>query len=116
MDCKKYCPSNGTEGEAFMEKHCYHCIHDNGDDKICDILMASMAFYKTDERFPSEWTYDDKGKPTCTEYKHWDWGKDDGGNWINPPDTPIDDPNQLCLPFIFDEIGIKKHSPEKELV
>jgi hypothetical protein len=41
-----------------------------------------------------------------------DWDKDDDGNWIEPAPPPIDDPNQLCLPFIFDEIGIKKIETE----
>jgi len=111
---ERYCPSNGTEGEGFMEKFCYHCIHDNGDDKCCDILMRSMAFFKTDKEFPDEWTYDANGKPTCTSHVRFDWGKDDDGNWIQPPKPPTDDPNQLCMPFIFEEIGVPKEI--KELV
>lgn len=67
-----------------------------------------MCLSVTDKNYPDEWTYDEHGKPICTKYKYWDWGRDDDGNWIDP--TPIypDDPNQLCLPFIFDEIGIQK--------
>ena len=105
---EKYCPSNGTEGEYFMEKFCYHCIHDNGDKVICPILMASMSYYPSDPKFPKEWIYDGLGNPTCTNHKRWDWGKDDDGNWIEPPLGPTDDPNQLCFPFIMDEIGVPK--------
>lgn len=114
--CKKYRPSNGTEGDIFMCKFCYQCIYDNNDDVLCDLIMASMEFDVNEKGYPEEWTYDEQGKPTCTKFKYWNWGRDDNGYWIKPPEPPIDDQNQLCLPFIFDEIGIKKHSPQKELV
>ena len=108
---KKYCPSNGTEGMAFTEHFCDHCInqHPNPDHKKqCMILCRSMCYSVNDERFPEEWTYDDNGQPTCTAWKKWDWGRDDDGNWIEPPEPPIDDPNQLCFPFLFDELNIKQ--------
>lgn len=110
---KKYRPSNGTEGEYFMDKYCGHCIHDNGDNKVCDIMMRSMCFDIEEKEYPEEWTYDENDKPTCTAWKKWDWGRDDDGNWIEPVIPPPDDPNQLCLPFIFDELGIPK--PERTL-
>jgi len=40
--------------------------------------------------------------------EEWDWGRDDDGNWIAPLETPPDDPNQLCFPFLFDELEILK--------
>lgn len=118
---KKYCPSNGTEGMWFTGEFCEHCINEkfmhtqtNGDLQ-CNILDRTLLFDPDDKEYPEEWTYDDKGKPTCTSYKHWDWGRDgDDDGWNEPPPIYPDDPNQLCLPFIFDEIGIEK--TENELV
>lgn len=112
---KKYRPSNGTEGEYFMESHCYQCIHDNGNDKICDILMRSMFCGIEDKEYPEEWTYDESGKATCTAWKKWDWGRDGDPN---DPDNPnyrppdIDNPAQLMMPFIFDEIGVSKYKEQ----
>lgn len=108
---EKYRPSNGTEGECFMEHHCYHCIHDNGKDKICDILTRSMCCDKTDKEYPEEWTYEESGRATCTSWKKWDWGRDGDPN---DPDNPnyrppdLDNPNQLLFPFLFDELKIPK--------
>lgn len=102
---KKYRPSNGTEGEIFMNNYCDHCIHEKWShtqchgDKQCDIL--STAFI-TGEYVP-EWIYNENGKPTCTAYQYWNWGNDNDG-W-NEPEEPIPvSPNQLCLPFIFEEL------------
>ena len=111
---KKYRPSNGTEGEGFIDHFCYNCIHGKyehtGDlnDKPCDILSRSFMHDLKDKEYPEEWTYDESGNPTCTAWKKWDWGRDDDGNFINPDPPPPDDPNQLCMPFIFDELEINK--------
>lgn len=106
---KRYRPSNGTEGEYFMEDFCYNCIHEkwthtqNDADKKCDILSRTLIYDTEDPEYPEEWQYDDAGNPTCTSHKHWDWGNDrDGVN--EPPPEPVDDPNQLVMPFIVDEI------------
>lgn len=118
--CKKYRPSNGTEGMWFMECHCFQCIHENPNPELkpkCDIITASMCFDVNEKEYPKEWIYGEDGKPTCTKFFKWDWGNDGDPNDRDNPKAPIpEDPNQLCLPFIFDEIGIKKHSPQKELV
>ena len=106
---QKYRPSNGTEGECFMEDFCYQCIHEkwshtqNDADKQCDILSRTLYLGTDDENYPSEWQYDDNDHPTCTAYKHWDWGNDRDG-WNEPPPEPVDAPNQLVMPFILDEI------------
>lgn len=111
---KKYRPSNGTEGEGFIDHFCYNCIHGKyehtGDlnDKPCDILSRSFMHDLKDKEYPEEWTYDEDGNPTCTAWKKWDWGRDDDGNFINPELPPPDDPRQLCMPFIFDELQINK--------
>ena len=109
---KPYQPSNGSEGMVFTDKYCMNCLHcdpDPNGKKQCDILCASMCFSVNEEGYPKEWVYDENDKPSCTSWQKWDWGKD--GDPDNPqnPKAPIqDDPNQLCMPFIFDELGIEK--------
>ena len=114
MPIKKYRPSNGDEGMWFTSTHCDHCINQHPDPdnkKQCNILMRTMCYDTHEKEYPEEWTYDDKDKPSCTAYVKWDWGKDDDGNYIEPPPPP--DPNQLCMPFIFDELNIPKSITEK---
>lgn len=109
---KKYRPSNGSEGDWFISTFCYNCIHGKyehtGDtnDKPCEIISLSMCHTTDEKEYPEEWQYNDQGNPCCTAFIKWDWGMDDDGNWIDPPPIYPEDPNQLCLPFIFDEIGI----------
>ena len=108
---KKYCPSNGTEGMIFVSKFCEQCIHEkfmhtqNENDKKCDIFSRTLIHDVTDKEYPLEWQYDENGNPTCTSFVKWDWGSEDDEDGLNepPPDIP-DDPNQLVLPFILDEI------------
>lgn len=116
MNCgQPYRPSNGTEGDWFMSKFCSNCIYGKyehtGDinDNPCEIANRAWLFDLSDEGYPEEWIYGHDGKPTCTTFKKWDWGRDDDGNWIDPPPQYPDDPNQLTLPFIFDELEIKRH-------
>ena len=115
---KKYRPSNGDEGIWFASAFCANCIHGKyehtGDvnDNPCEIFTASFCLDIEDKDYPDELTYDDQGKPTCTAFKKWDWGRDDDGNFNDPPPEVPDDPNQLCLPFIFEEIGIEQMEPE----
>jgi hypothetical protein len=110
---RKYRPSNGSEGCWFIEKYCYNCIHGkyehtgNTEDKPCEISTLSFMLDIDDKDYPEEWQYDDQGKPCCTAFRKWDWGRDDDGNWIDPPPVYPDDPNQLCFPFILEEIGVK---------
>jgi hypothetical protein len=117
MSQKSYRPSNGTEGMWFCAKFCDRCIHGRyehtGDvnDNPCEILTASFMCDINDPLYPKEWVYDSEGEPTCTAWKKWDWGRDDDGNWVDPPLFPpdTDNPNQLVMPFIFDELNIKDH-------
>jgi len=107
----KYQPSNGSEGVWFIGKFCDHCLHQHPDpdnDKQCMILCRTMCYNVNDPEYPEEWQYDKDGKPVCTAFQKWDWDQDDDGNWIEPTPVPPDDPNQLCLPFIFDELNIPK--------
>lgn len=104
---KLYRPSNGTEGEYFMAEHCYQCIHENpkADAKPkCEIITLVMCFDTKDKEYPKEWCYDENGDPTCTKFTKWDWGNDDDGQKLPPAPVP-DDPNQLCMPFIIDEVN-----------
>jgi hypothetical protein len=112
---RKYRPSNGTEGMGFTEHFCDRCINQHPDPnnpKQCMILCKTMIYDLKDKEYPEEWTYDENGRPTCTAWKKWDWGRDDDGNWMEPPEPPTDDPNQLCFPFLFDELNIKQHGRE----
>lgn len=113
---QSFCPSNGTEGMIFVDAFCCNCIHekfchtqDHADMK-CDIFSRTMLHRPGEPGYPEEWQFDKDGWPICTAWKKWDWGRDDDGNFIDPPPVYPDDPNQLCLPFIFDEIGINEVS------
>ncbi len=116
-ECRKYRPSNGTEGMGFIETYCANCIHENPNPELkpnCDILSRTMWYGVNDKEYPTEWVYNEDNKPCCTEFKKWDWGNDGDPNDRDNPKAPVpDDPNQLCFPFIFDEIGIKE--PQKQL-
>ena len=57
----KYRPSNGTEGEFFMERWCYRCRHDSAPDDFCPILATTMAFDVDDPEYPSEWVQNEDG-------------------------------------------------------
>lgn len=106
---RKYQPSNGTEGMIFCERFCDQCLNQHPDpnhERQCMILCRTMVYDTNDKEYPEEWIYDDSGKPTCTAFIKWDWDRDDDGNWIEPIPVPPDDPNQLVMPFIFEEMGI----------
>lgn len=119
---KLYRPSNGSEGDWFIDKFCANCIHGKyehtGDvnDKPCKICSFSMAFDTKDKEYPKEWVYDENDKPICTAFVKWDWGKDDNGNWNDPPPIIPDDPDQLCLPFMIEEINQNTQENKKQLV
>jgi hypothetical protein len=109
---KSYKPLTSTEGERFMSEHCYQCIHENPNQEAngprCDIMTNSMIFCLNDKEYPKEWIYE-YNEPTCTAWVKWDWGRDgDPTDTDNPNHRPPEDPNQLCLPFIFDELNIKQ--------
>ena len=72
-----YQPSNGTEGEMFMEKFCYRCRWDqafqrsqSGEDG-CPIVVATMTHNPGDTFYPLEWISDNAtGKnPRCTAFE-----------------------------------------------
>jgi hypothetical protein len=58
---KKYRPSNGTEGAAFMDRFCDRCKReakyrrtDDGSDG-CPIIAKTMGYDIDDPEYPSEW-------------------------------------------------------------
>lgn len=106
-------PSNGTEGIIFHDAFCARCIHEKfmhtqcHGDLQCDILNRSLLFDKAEKGYPIEMQYNNEGWPVCINWKQWDWGSDDDDNGPNePPSVYPDDPNQLCFPFLFDELEI----------
>lgn len=65
MKDKLYLPSNGTEGDSFIEMWCAKCIRDTtyrGGLTCCNILSNTMVIGKV-----KQWIYKD-GVPTCTSF------------------------------------------------
>ncbi|MFZ5566707.1 MAG: hypothetical protein ACOY95_06865 [Pseudomonadota bacterium] len=70
---KRYEPSNGTEGEIFMDEWCRTCqrdramregldIDDCDDNELCTIVAASFRGEA------EEWVYGMDGQPMCKAY------------------------------------------------
>ncbi len=108
---KPYQPSNGTEGMWFMEEYCMNCLHCDPDPngrKQCEVMCAAMCYNIDEPKYPKEWVYDENDHASCSKWQKWDWSNDGDPDDRDNPKAPIpENPNQLCLPFIFDEIGIK---------
>lgn len=78
---KKYQPSNGTEGDFFMQDFCYRCKHYDPDaclgsgdcTKIDDtgmsILCKTVWMDVKEEGYPEEWQYGEDGLPRCTAFE-----------------------------------------------
>lgn len=72
---QKYRPSNGSEGEIFMQKHCDVCQKDRAyredpdNGESCHIVVYAFAVDTDDEKYPAEWTYTAEGQPTCTAFE-----------------------------------------------
>lgn len=78
MEARRYRPSNGTSGLAFIEHWCGNCARDlcaNGmkqfddcdEEELCGIVAKTFAFDVDDSEYPSEWCYGDDG-PCCTAF------------------------------------------------
>lgn len=71
---ESYRPSNGTEGEAFMNTWCGKCVRDRArweDDEAdgCEIIANAMALNVDDPSYPREWIISpDHGRPICTAF------------------------------------------------
>lgn len=62
-ETKPYRPSNGMEGECFMERFCCRCKRDakfqetlEADDG-CPIVANTFVYDVTDPKYPKEWVY-----------------------------------------------------------
>lgn len=108
MSREKYRPSNGSEGEWFVEEYCMQCLHCDPDPcgpKQCEILCATLVFGVDEPGYPKEWTYNEKNEPICTKWQKWDWGTDGDPDDSDNPKAPIpDSPLQLKLPIVMNEI------------
>src|SRR5690348_9141088 len=76
---EKYRPSNGTEGELFMEAWCRNCARDKAmnegkdfdecdDNELCQIIADTFHYRVDDSRYPKEWKYGKDGQPCCTAF------------------------------------------------
>lgn len=75
---KPYRPSNGTEGQMFIEAWCANCARDarfkDGEGKGCSILGRTLLFDLSDPLYPVEWiraANDDEwpGTARCTAFR-----------------------------------------------
>jgi hypothetical protein len=75
---QKYRPSNGAEGEIFLDAWCSGCARDLAmsqgmpieecdDNQKCDILGRSFLSID-DPAYPTEWQYGADGQPRCTAF------------------------------------------------
>lgn len=61
---ERYRPSNGTEGEIFIETFCFRCQRDAAyqadpeNAEGCPILANSFAYGINDPNYPVEWVRD----------------------------------------------------------
>lgn len=65
-----YQPSNGTEGDIFMERFCFRCSRCPKSPEAnnqCLILGKTFAFNIGDAEYPRQWRYVDD-KPECTSF------------------------------------------------
>lgn len=63
MNTKPYRPSNGTEGDFFIESQCGDCTKREG----CRIVCLTMIYHENDPNYPKEWVSDiDGSNARCT--------------------------------------------------
>jgi hypothetical protein len=98
---KKYRPSNGSEGDWFINKYCMNCTNQKPTGNYtCKILCDTLCYNTSEPEYPAEWIYDERNEPKCTAFVKWDWDNDgDPDDPNNPKAPPKIAPNQLCLPF-----------------
>lgn len=69
-----YRPSNGTEGDIFVNEWCAFCAHNptnNEAENQCETLFKSFVYGIEEEEYPNEWRYID-GRPGCTRFQQRD--------------------------------------------
>ena len=76
---EKYRPSNGTEGQLFLDAFCRRCqrdgamrsganVEDCDDEERCDLIGLTMVHDVEDHEYPIEWQYGKDGQPCCTAF------------------------------------------------
>jgi hypothetical protein len=73
-----YAPQGSADVAVFQAGYCSRCKN-NDDVKSCFIKTQADTWPVTDSRYPKEWTYDKRGRPTCIEF-------------INAKPAPTDQP------------------------
>ena len=63
---QKYRPSNGTEGDLFIELWCEQCAHNLSDG--CSIITDSLCYDVTHPNYPNALQYAPNGQPCCKAY------------------------------------------------
>lgn len=63
---RKFQPSNGTVGSAFLSDWCGSC--EGGKDGPCGIAANTMFHHVDDPEYPSEWQFNLQGDPVCTAH------------------------------------------------
>jgi hypothetical protein len=74
-ECRKYRPSNGTEGDSFISHFCCNCARsdhnqpqsDDDADVGCEILGDTFMLDVDDPAYPPQWIEDESG-PRCTAF------------------------------------------------
>ena len=68
-----YRPSNGTEGNMFMDLWCNYCkreiAYQEERDPPCAIMLGTFVFDVRDPEYPKEWCYTEDGQPCCTAFE-----------------------------------------------
>lgn len=67
-----YRPSNGVEGDFFVENFCERCRRDENQD--CPIYAATLSFQEDDPNYPKEWVIPEDadewpGDAKCTAFE-----------------------------------------------
>lgn len=76
---EKYRPSNGTEGQLFLDAFCRRCqrdaamrtganVEDCDDEQRCEIIGLTMIHDADEPEYPTAWQYGKDGQPCCTQF------------------------------------------------
>lgn len=63
---RKFQPSNGTVGSAFIGDWCGSCEH--GKDGACGIAANTMFYHAYDPEYPAEWHFKKGVGPVCSAH------------------------------------------------
>lgn len=62
-----YRPSNGTEGDYFIERYCVRCYWYD-DESRCPIYEGTQDVDLTDPAYPSQWRVGENGWGICSSF------------------------------------------------